>query len=49
MVNTLSVSSVAKELLIPAIEKNMGPIQKGWTSDRVEGLRASIFPTDLGA
>jgi len=38
MLNTLSVSSVAKELLIPAIEKNMGAIQNGWKSDRVEGL-----------
>jgi len=48
MVNTLSVSSVAKELLIPAIEKNMGPIQKGWTSDRVEGLNVINPASSLG-
>lgn len=38
MVNTLSVSSAAKELLIPSIEKNLGPIQNGWTSDEIKGL-----------
>ena len=48
MVNTLSVSSVAKELLIPAIEKNMGPIQKGWASDGVKGLNVINPASSLG-